>query len=42
MVRDGVDVFLDDVTVSDVESLLGVEVEVLRMDGGALFEAMMR
>ncbi|NCC66855.1 MAG: DUF512 domain-containing protein [Clostridia bacterium] len=42
MVRDGVDVFLDDVTVSDVESLLGVKVEVLRMDGGTLFEAMMR
>ena len=42
MVRDGVDVFLDDVTIADVERELGVQVEILRMDGGALFDAMMQ
>ena len=42
MVRDGADVFLDDITIADVESMLGVDVEVMRIDGGELLEAIMR
>lgn len=42
MIRDGGDVFLDDVTTGKVEKELGVRVEVIRPDGGELFEAMMR
>ena len=42
MIRDGGDVFLDDVTTGQVEKELGVRVEVIRPDGGELFEAMMR
>ena len=42
MVRDGGDVFLDDVTVADVERELGVKVEILMPDGGGLFAAMMK
>lgn len=42
MIRDGGDVFLDDVTTAQVEKELGVRVEAIRSDGGELFEAMMR
>lgn len=42
MIRDGGDVFLDDVTTGQVEKELGVRVEVIRPDGAELFEAMMR
>lgn len=42
MVRDVDAVFLDDVTVGQVESELGVKAEIIGADGGELFEAMMK
>lgn len=42
MVRDEDGIFLDDVTLEDVERELKVRVEVIRTDGGELFDAMMR
>ncbi|MFB0920240.1 MAG: DUF512 domain-containing protein [Oscillospiraceae bacterium] len=40
MLRDGEGVFLDDVTVSEVENELGIEVIPIGQDGGELFLAM--
>ena len=41
MLRHGVDVFLDDVTIPDVESALGVRVRVVEQDGGDLLDAVL-
>ncbi|MCL2697769.1 MAG: DUF512 domain-containing protein [Oscillospiraceae bacterium] len=40
MLRAGEDVFLDDVTVGDVEKELGVKVRVVEIDGAALYGAL--
>ncbi len=42
MLRHEGDRFLDDVTPEDLAAALGVRVEVISTDGGALFEALMR
>ena len=41
MLRDGDDVFLDDVTVAELSGMLGVPVRVVRQDGGDLLRAML-
>ena len=41
MLRDGETVFLDDVSVSDVERELGVSVVIVEQDGGDLLEKML-
>ncbi|MCL2077854.1 MAG: DUF512 domain-containing protein [Oscillospiraceae bacterium] len=41
MLRAGGDVFLDDITVGDVENALGVKVRVLDVDGAQLYDALM-
>jgi putative radical SAM enzyme (TIGR03279 family) len=40
MLRAGEDVFLDDVTVGDVENALGVKVRAVAVDGGELYDAL--
>ena len=39
MLRSGEDVFLDDVTVSEVENALGIKVRVVEVDGAELYNA---
>ena len=41
MLRHGEGVFLDDVTLADVEEALGVRVRVVRQDGHDLLDAML-
>jgi len=40
MLRAGDDVFLDDITVRDVQTALGVKVRAVECDGGQLYEAL--
>ena len=42
MLRHGEGVFLDDVTLEDVQKALGVPVEPVIQDGGELFDAILR
>lgn len=41
MIRHGEDVFLDDVTISDIEVELGVPVRIVPQDGGQLLDAIL-